>query len=244
MLGRYLSYAASGGNDLGPEATQSPAMNPFEQDIYERLTAAGLTLDSQVGVSGYFIDFAARHPERPGEYVMAIEADGAAYHSSATARDRDRLRQEHLERLGWRFHRIWSTEWFRRREDEITRAVTAWRAAVALADQESAFESQRQSTPIQLTPAPAELVARAPKRTAAKPRIISGSPISDYSGAQLVDIVAWVNSDGLLRTDDELFEVVFKEMGYQVRGRRIKQRLYEAIGEVRRSEANQRDRLR
>ena len=66
---------------------------------------------AQYGASGYPIDFAAKHPTQPGRMVLAIECDGAAYHSSRSARDRDRLRQEPLERLGWRFHRIWSQDW-------------------------------------------------------------------------------------------------------------------------------------
>jgi hypothetical protein len=66
--------------------------------------------------------------------VLAIECDGASYHSSATARDRDRLRQEHLERLGWTFHRVWSQDWFYHPEAETERALAAYRAAVAAAE--------------------------------------------------------------------------------------------------------------
>ena len=56
---------------------------------------------------------AVRDPDRPGRHALGIECDGATYHSAATARDRDRLRQDVLERLGWRLHRIWSTDWVR-----------------------------------------------------------------------------------------------------------------------------------
>ena len=94
-----------------------------------QLTNAGIPLVPQYGVSGYWIDFAAQHPTRPGQMILAIEADGAAYHTSSTARNRDRLRQEHLERLGWSFHRIWSQEWFHHREREVERAVAAYNAA-------------------------------------------------------------------------------------------------------------------
>ena len=66
--------------------------------------------------------------------VMAIECDGATYHSFPTARDRDRLRQQHLETLGWKFHRIWSTDWFTRRDEELARAISAYERAVAHAD--------------------------------------------------------------------------------------------------------------
>jgi hypothetical protein len=56
------------------------------------------------------------------------------YHSSETARDRDRLRQDHLERLGWKFHRIWSTDWFHHRESEVARTVDAFNTALTEPD--------------------------------------------------------------------------------------------------------------
>ena len=130
MLCRYLAYAESGGTDLGPNVKERPELNPFEVDVRDKLTEAGIPLVAQYGVSGYWIDFAAQHPQEPGRMVLAIEADGASYHSGATARDRDRLRQQHLENLGWTFHRIWSTEWFHRHEAEIERAKMAYVLAV------------------------------------------------------------------------------------------------------------------
>ena len=93
-----------------------------------------MPVEAQYGVAGYWIDFAAKHPMRRGEMVLAIEADGATYHSSATARQRDRLRQSHLENLGWDFCRIWSTDWFRDPETQVQRVVDAYAAAVAASD--------------------------------------------------------------------------------------------------------------
>lgn len=105
--------------------------DPFEIDVRDRLTQAGIPLTAQYGVSGYRVDFAAAHPTQPGRMVLAIEAEGASYQSSTSARDGDRLRQEHIERLGWRFHRIWSTEWFRNPAQEVAKAKAAYDAAVA-----------------------------------------------------------------------------------------------------------------
>ena len=74
----------------------------------------GFEIVPQLGVAGFFIDIAVRNPGRPGEFLAAIECDGVAYHSSNSARDRDRIRQAVLESLGWkdRIWRIWSTDWF------------------------------------------------------------------------------------------------------------------------------------
>jgi very-short-patch-repair endonuclease len=105
-LKSYIEYASSGGRLLlNGELTTEP-MNDFEMDVYDALTSKGINLVPQLGCSKFRIDLAACHPAAPGKYVLAIECDGATYHSSYTARDRDRLRQQQLEKLGWTFHRI------------------------------------------------------------------------------------------------------------------------------------------
>lgn len=77
----------------------------------------------QLGVAGYFIDLAVRHPDRNGSYILGIECDGAMYHSARSIRDRDRLRPEVLERLRWTIYRIWSTDWFRNPKAEVQKLV-------------------------------------------------------------------------------------------------------------------------
>ncbi len=76
-----------------------------------------------MGVAGFFIDLAVKDPAKGGTYLLGIECDGARYYSGRSARDRDRLRQEILEKLGWKIHRVWSTDWFKSRESEIKRLV-------------------------------------------------------------------------------------------------------------------------
>jgi very-short-patch-repair endonuclease len=97
--------------------------SPFEEDVYHALkhhpSLQQYTIRTQVGCSGYRIDLAIAHNNRPGEFLLGIECDGASYHSSPTARDRDRLRQQILEKLGWKIHRIWSTEWFRNKPEQV-----------------------------------------------------------------------------------------------------------------------------
>lgn len=93
--------------------------SPLEEDIYNELIKLGYKVDTQVGCSGYRIDLAIKDPKHKGNYLMGVECDGASYHSSKSARDRDRLRQEVLEGLGWKIHRIWSQDWFKNKHSEI-----------------------------------------------------------------------------------------------------------------------------
>jgi very-short-patch-repair endonuclease len=99
----------------------------FEIAVMDALEKHGYKCKAQHGVAGFRIDLAVRHPLYPNAFLAAIECDGAAYHSGRSARDRDRIRQEILERLGWegRIYRIWSTDWYRGPANEIAR-LTRW----------------------------------------------------------------------------------------------------------------------
>jgi very-short-patch-repair endonuclease len=112
ILREYLAYARDGQLWRG-SVDDRPADSPFELAVASALRARGHIVETQVGVAGYRIDLAIRHPSETMRFVCGIECDGAAYHSAKSARDRDRLRQEALERLGWRILRVWSTDWFR-----------------------------------------------------------------------------------------------------------------------------------
>ena len=91
----------------------------FEISVITALHEEGFECVPQVGVAGFFIDVAVVDPGNPGRYLMGIECDGATYHSAKSARDRDRLRQTILERLGWKIRRIWSTDWFKNPHAEL-----------------------------------------------------------------------------------------------------------------------------
>ena len=130
ILKRFLEFAQSG-ILLDAEITGQEADSPFEEDVADSIRAMGFTADHQVGSAGFKIDLGIRDPARPGTYILAIECDGATYHSALWARERDRLRQGVLEHLGWRFHRIWSTDWFYNRVGEMRRLTTALEEARA-----------------------------------------------------------------------------------------------------------------
>lgn len=100
-------------------ASGRPPDSDFEIAVARELEKYGYECKAQIGVSGFFIDLAVVDPYMPSRYLMGVECDGATYHSAKSARDRDRLRQEILERLGWRIRRIWSTDWFMNPQAEI-----------------------------------------------------------------------------------------------------------------------------
>jgi very-short-patch-repair endonuclease len=97
----------------------------FEIAVYEALKSRGITLDTQVGVAGFRIDLAVRHPDPNKGYLMGIECDGKAFHSSFSARARDIWREQILRSRGWRIHRIWSSDWWADPEFEIQKVIEA-----------------------------------------------------------------------------------------------------------------------
>ncbi len=115
LLRRWLEFSAT--KRLGEVAHNHDRAghtdSPFEDHVIEAVRSLGYEAVPQVGVSSYFIDIGVKHPKYPLGYICGIECDGANYHSSKSARDRDRLREEVLNRLGWELYRIWSTDWFR-----------------------------------------------------------------------------------------------------------------------------------
>lgn len=110
----FLEFADRGSRALSEAASPSGrgAESPFEEAVKYALENAGWVVHTQVGVSAFRIDLAVVHPDAPGRYLAGVECDGASYHRSATARDRDRLREMVLTDLGWRIQRVWSTEWW------------------------------------------------------------------------------------------------------------------------------------
>jgi superfamily I DNA and/or RNA helicase/very-short-patch-repair endonuclease len=109
----------------------------FEEQVAKIIRQNGYDVDPQVGSAGFKIDLAVKNPKLPGAHLLAIECDGATYHSSKSARERDRLRQDVLESRGWRFHRIWSTSWLRDPGNEIKKLLSAIKQA------ESDFENNK-----------------------------------------------------------------------------------------------------
>lgn len=142
LLRSFLLYAERGRLDSTTASAVAETESPFEREVFTELTRRGLTLQPQVGVAGYRIDFGVRDEEEAGRYLCGIECDGAAYHSSETARDRDRLRQQVLEARGWTIHRLWSTDWFKDRAGQIERLLGLVEETRRKAREERAAEAE------------------------------------------------------------------------------------------------------
>lgn len=122
FLRKYLTYAEI--DEWKISANQNFKIDSdnfdsgFEESVCKALRNVGFEVESQVGCSGYKIDLAIICP-KTRNYILGIECDGEIYHSGKTARERDRLRQEILEKKGWKIHRIWGYDWLESQNEQI-----------------------------------------------------------------------------------------------------------------------------
>ncbi len=131
LLKLYLEYAEKGSQILGinEEVKKLDQANEFEKEVYEFLKENSFVVDKYVGSSSQKIDVALKSP-LTNDYVLAIECDGSTYHKSKSSRDRDRLREEILTKIGWKYYRVWSTEWFKNKDVEKRKLLEVCNSAL------------------------------------------------------------------------------------------------------------------
>lgn len=174
-LKTFLDYAARGPRAMAEAVSQDFGADfdsPFERDVHRALVDRGWQVDLQVGCSGYRIDLGVRDPEAPGRYLLGVECDGATYHSAHTARDRDRLRESVLRGLGWRLHRIWSSDWWHQRETCLERLEEVLKGAL-------------HSRPVHHRAAPEDLQDHGPGLQT-RPGAGTAGPVERYAGGPSV----------------------------------------------------------
>ena len=123
-LKSFLYFAQHGKLDVAEEI-KAPLNIPFEDFVAHQIEKLGYTVRKQVGSVGFYIDLAVVDAEHPGRYLLGIQCDGDTYAAAKSARDRDRLRKQVLETIGWKMHHAWSSDWFRNPERELKRLVEA-----------------------------------------------------------------------------------------------------------------------
>ncbi len=104
-------------NTLGSES-------PFEEEVYDNLAhhIDSNRLEQQYKIGGFKIDLVVKSTKTRLP-IIAIECDGAKYHSSNEAYAWDMFRQSQLEQYGFIFYRIWSTNWWHSQEKELNKLL-------------------------------------------------------------------------------------------------------------------------
>ena len=235
-LKHYLEFAIKGPRALLEQSmpTGLAPDSPFETEVIRTLRNHNWEVHPQVGCSGYRIDIGVVDPRARGRYLVGIECDGRTYHSGATARDRDRLRQHVLEGLGWRIHRIWSTDWWLNPEGEVKKILerlqalmneeeqTADEPLVEEAVTKTTEEAPHQAVPEETQPAGAAMPIFSPVSLSTK------GPEAFYefkTGATLTEQMAQVIDGEGPVSEAVLFRKVARAWGLERTGSRIVERL-------------------
>jgi hypothetical protein len=219
LLKMFLAYAGTGGT-RSEDSTDERA-TVLHDLINEALAAGGFKTETALGSSADRIDVAVLHPET-GQPAVAVEVDGRTYAGRPSVRDRDRLRGEQLERLGWKHVMTWSQDWYRDRPETARRLVEQVGAKLD-DDEEEASTGLPDAEPLD-------------KRRPPRPHFASGGPaITDWRLDDLVTLARWIESDGRLRTGEELRREMMRELGITRRGARVARALDEALAALRRS---------
>ncbi|WP_210521624.1 DUF3320 domain-containing protein [Hymenobacter terricola] len=234
-LKTFLNFAQHGRLNQNEE-TGREMESPFEEAVYRALTARGYQVRPQIGSQGFYIDLAVVDPDQPGRYVLGIECDGAMYHSARSARDRDRLRQQVLEAVGWRLHRIWSTDWFRDPAREVERVVAAIEEARRLLVLDQPDEPEEELAPDVLPstlereePAAIGTTTAAPYQVAQLPAAIRQQEIHQHPTGRLAAWVAEVVAVESPVHVDEVTRRLASATGATQVGSRIRATVAEAI---------------
>lgn len=152
-LCHYLDYAERGPDALKLTHPQTSEFElPLEEDVAGEIRRMGYNVIPQVGCSGNRIDIGVIDPTDPGRFILGVECDGSTYYSSYSARDRDRLREQVLKRLGWRAYRVWAPTWVARRESEVRRLEEALEQARDLRAENATSEADPDSTELKEPP--------------------------------------------------------------------------------------------
>ncbi|MDI6719820.1 MAG: DUF3320 domain-containing protein [Methanomicrobiales archaeon] len=201
VLKQFLEYAETG--SLAPYGdTGADGETPLETSVYEFLFENGHTLRKQVGCAGFRVDLAVVDPDSPGTYLLGIVCDGARYHTSRVARDRDRLRQQILEGLGWRIHRVWSPDWYRNRKECERRLLEAIEAA----KQQKEHPPERSPEPAALPP-PAMTMRSGMPETGTMEESVPPYTICDDPGLSPSEDIVSIPEGDLVRAVGRIAEV-------------------------------------
>jgi very-short-patch-repair endonuclease len=203
-LAAYLDYATRGEAALGLDDTRPDGQTPFEDSVRDVVRAWGYRVRTRVGTGAFRIDLAVRRSaRRNAPFALGIECDGTTYDSAPAARDRDRLREQVLEGLGWKLHRVWGTAWYLDREHEERRLRNAIEEALAeFPPEDQAAELDGAATSADEQREPITLVQTEDGYATAEPEVAE-EPAEDFAP---VDALAGLDEEPELVVEEAVVE--------------------------------------
>ncbi|MCM1011505.1 DUF4011 domain-containing protein [Brevibacterium sp. XM4083] len=185
----FEEIAAGGVRQPGPHGE---IYDPLFNDIADRLLQLGVVAHEHYNG----IDLAvANSAEDEHGMIIAVSGDGPDYASIRSLRQRDRVVPEQLERRGWKFMRVWSTDAFVDPQAETEKVFDAWKATVETMSPQAVLNAARAASVVV-------------GRTGSRPKLVPGLPMHKYSDEGLDAMIDWIQSDAVVRGDGEIKELL------------------------------------
>lgn len=215
-------------------------LNSIEKRIAQSLDAMQIPYEKKYGLGKFRVDFALKHNTRDA-FVLAVELDGPQYQQMRSIRDRERLRRQILEKMGWHYYRVWTLSWLQNPQKESLRLRDAYFHAIEEFEKElletetvSIFEEKILPSAKEGTQTSMREPTKKRERKLPYPSIKKGLPIREYFKEELRDLALWILSDDILRTDEDLLKEMMQELGFKRKGSLITRVLEDIIRETNR----------
>lgn len=181
--------------------------DPLVADLRDRLIAVGLPVRAGIAAPDWPLSLVVADPLTPGHLLLAVDVDGEEHAACPSVVVRDQLRREAFERAGWTYVRVAAMDLFCDPAGEVERIRRAWRAAGGRSLHEGATTTL--------------VIFGRPKVRSSWPGVPVGRPVGEYSSEQLQQVAAWVLTDGVHRTVEDLVATVCEVLQLVLRGPRV-----------------------
>lgn len=115
-LKRFLEFAKNGRIAISSAQAQHDAQTDIAESIAAEVRKMGYVADTHIGRSNFKVDIAISTADDKDTYLLGILCDGRNYYDTKTERDREITQPGVLRGLGWNLMRIWTVDWFMKRE--------------------------------------------------------------------------------------------------------------------------------
>ncbi|MFT3944497.1 MAG: hypothetical protein QM705_11860 [Ancrocorticia sp.] len=211
---------AAAGMTLAEAAERAPLI----ADLARRLQSAGWTAAAYFGYDdGVRIPLVVGSPRLPGTWRVAVLLDDETYMAEPSLRRRERYWLDRLEKRGWRVFQTFSTSLFIDPEGQAKEVISILEAAEAaeLGGAAPGWDGEGGNVVSQSADTAEIPVIRDPKPRGPRPHLTPGLPLAAYTDDQLDEVMAWIISDDLPRSHDELVRCLREELDLHRRGAQV-----------------------
>lgn len=248
LLAQIIAEAGSNVDSVAQVSDSTE--NPLLADLGSRLRDSGFVVGYDYGFAGSRkLPLVVGMPNSRDSWELAVLIDDAAYIAEESLRRRDRFFPAAVEASGWLVHQTFSTSLFidpAGQAEEIAKKILSVHPQENPAElvppildgeiwvEEPLYRGDGDTASMNTQnthTAASEVVQSAgdleasltevPRERTARPEFTPGLQLSAYTDDQLDEVLAWIASDGVARSESELMDQLRAELGITRQGAQI-----------------------